>query len=200
MFVEALEGTTGTEPIKPFFPSTVPLHLVGSLMTNPNTHWTARTAAPRFCTNGAWLVRGRSALAIAFRSKIGTHVIDSTLTASQRAQARNNVSFIVGAHNFCLLSSPADSFNQPQTAQSISQQQLFQHESVAMASRIFAPAVRSTMRVAPRSVTMTPRRFLNTETAPSLYAARAKVVGARVGYFILPPFVHTTTDRYTKPR
>jgi hypothetical protein len=42
------------------------------------------------------------------------------------------------------------------------------------------------MRVAPRSVTMA-RRFLNTETAPSLYAARATVVGARVGYFSRSP-------------
>jgi hypothetical protein len=69
-----------------------------------------------------------------------------------------------------------------------------------MASRIFAPAIRSTMRVAPRSITMAPRRFLNTETAPSLYAARAKVVGARVGYFIILRVIDTTADHSTKSR
>ena len=42
--------------------------------------------------------------------------------------------------------------------------------------------LRSAVRVSPRTIFSAPRRFLNTETAPSLYAAHAKVVGARVGY------------------
>jgi Ohr subfamily peroxiredoxin len=62
-----------------------------------------------------------------------------------------------------------------------------------MASRVFAPTIRG-MR-APRSVTMA-RRFLNTETAPSLYAARAKVVGARVGY-TSPPYHPARTTANT---
>ncbi|KAF3048685.1 hypothetical protein E8E11_005688 [Didymella keratinophila] len=51
-----------------------------------------------------------------------------------------------------------------------------------MASRTFTPMLRSAMRVSPRAVSSVPRRFLNTETAPSLYSAHAKVVGARVGH------------------
>ena len=39
-----------------------------------------------------------------------------------------------------------------------------------------------------RTVSSVPRRFLNTETAPSLYAARANVVGARVGYVSNPVY------------
>ncbi|KAJ4317935.1 hypothetical protein N0V94_004699 [Neodidymelliopsis sp. IMI 364377] len=51
-----------------------------------------------------------------------------------------------------------------------------------MASRAFSPVLRGAMRVSPRTVSSVPRRFLNTESAPSLYAAHAKVVGARVGH------------------
>lgn len=51
-----------------------------------------------------------------------------------------------------------------------------------MASRTFTPVLRNAMRVSPRTVSAVSRRFLNTETAPSLYSAHAKVVGARVGY------------------
>ncbi|KAF3042686.1 hypothetical protein E8E12_007435 [Didymella heteroderae] len=51
-----------------------------------------------------------------------------------------------------------------------------------MASRTFTPMLRSAMRVSPRTACSVPRRFLNTETAPSLYSAHAKVVGARVGH------------------
>ncbi|KAJ4984343.1 organic hydroperoxide resistance protein [Stagonosporopsis vannaccii] len=51
-----------------------------------------------------------------------------------------------------------------------------------MTPRTFTPMLRNAMRGSPRVVSSTPRRFLNTETAPSLYAAHAKVVGARVGH------------------
>ncbi|KAH7381361.1 OsmC/Ohr family, partial [Phaeosphaeria sp. MPI-PUGE-AT-0046c] len=50
-----------------------------------------------------------------------------------------------------------------------------------MASRTFAPMLRTSMRLSPRSMQAS-RRFLNTETAPSLYSAHAKVVGARTGH------------------
>ena len=53
-----------------------------------------------------------------------------------------------------------------------------------MASRTVTPMLlRNALRVSPRSMSSASRRFLNTETAPSLYTAQAKVVGARVGYF-----------------
>ncbi|EOA88225.1 hypothetical protein ACJQWK_01809 [Exserohilum turcicum] len=52
-----------------------------------------------------------------------------------------------------------------------------------MASRTWTPLLRHALRVSHRSVpAASARRFLNTETAPSLYAARAKVVGARTGH------------------
>ncbi|KAF1359231.1 OsmC-like protein [Lizonia empirigonia] len=51
-----------------------------------------------------------------------------------------------------------------------------------MTSRTFTPLLRSSMRISPRTTSSIPRRFLNTETAPSLYTARATVVGARVGH------------------
>ncbi|CAI6238390.1 unnamed protein product [Periconia digitata] len=50
-----------------------------------------------------------------------------------------------------------------------------------MASKSFTPLVRRTLRSSPHLQTSA-RRFLNTETAPSLYAARAHVVGARTGH------------------
>lgn len=54
-----------------------------------------------------------------------------------------------------------------------------------MASRTVTPMLlRNALRISPRTVSSAPRRFLNTETAPSLYTAQAKVVGARVGYYI----------------
>ncbi|KAK7179978.1 hypothetical protein DPSP01_009854 [Paraphaeosphaeria sporulosa] len=51
-----------------------------------------------------------------------------------------------------------------------------------MASRTLAPLMRSAKRVSPRTVSSISRRCLNTESAPSLYSAHAKVVGARVGH------------------
>lgn len=45
--------------------------------------------------------------------------------------------------------------------------------------RTLTPIVRQAPRALVRPTT---RRFLNTETAPSLYAAHAKVVGARTGH------------------
>ncbi|KAI1333881.1 OsmC/Ohr family [Xylariaceae sp. FL0016] len=41
---------------------------------------------------------------------------------------------------------------------------------------------RQTVRVAPRATKPAGRRFLNTDTAPILYSAHAKVVGARTGH------------------
>lgn len=49
-----------------------------------------------------------------------------------------------------------------------------------MASKTFCPLLRQALR-APRPSIVPARRFLNTESAPSLYAARAHVVGARTG-------------------
>ncbi|KAJ5042007.1 OsmC/Ohr family [Bipolaris maydis] len=52
-----------------------------------------------------------------------------------------------------------------------------------MASRTITPMLRQTLRVSQRNIIAAPcRRFLNTETAPNLYSARAKVVGARTGH------------------
>ncbi|KAF1850134.1 OsmC-like protein [Cucurbitaria berberidis CBS 394.84] len=51
-----------------------------------------------------------------------------------------------------------------------------------MASRTFAPMLRQALRVSQRNAIATPRRFINTETAPNLYTARAHVVGARTGH------------------
>ncbi|KAH8636747.1 OsmC-like protein [Alternaria alternata] len=52
-----------------------------------------------------------------------------------------------------------------------------------MASRTFTPMLRQAVRVSQRNAMAAPcRRFLNTETAPSLYTAKAHVVGARTGY------------------
>ncbi|KAF2027147.1 OsmC-like protein [Setomelanomma holmii] len=51
-----------------------------------------------------------------------------------------------------------------------------------MASRTFAPLFRQSLRTTSRPLQAASRRFLNTETAPSLYAARAHVVGARTGH------------------
>ncbi|EAT80153.1 hypothetical protein HBI56_057080 [Parastagonospora nodorum] len=47
-----------------------------------------------------------------------------------------------------------------------------------MASRTVTPMLRQSLRVSSRAS----RRFLNTETAPSLYSARAHVIGARTGH------------------
>ncbi|KAF2825254.1 OsmC-like protein [Ophiobolus disseminans] len=52
-----------------------------------------------------------------------------------------------------------------------------------MASRTLAPLLRQSLRASTRSsFAATPRRCLNTETAPALYSARATVVGARTGH------------------
>ncbi|KAH7397438.1 OsmC/Ohr family [Pyrenochaeta sp. MPI-SDFR-AT-0127] len=54
-----------------------------------------------------------------------------------------------------------------------------------MASKTIAmPMLRQVLRVAPRqnNLAASSRRCLNTETAPSLYSARAHVVGARTGH------------------
>jgi hypothetical protein len=52
--------------------------------------------------------------------------------------------------------------------------------SYTMASRTFTPMLRNAVRVSQRNAMAAPcRRFLNTESAPSLYSARAHVVGAR---------------------
>ncbi|OAL44706.1 OsmC-like protein [Pyrenochaeta sp. DS3sAY3a] len=56
-----------------------------------------------------------------------------------------------------------------------------------MASRTLAPFLRPSLRrsfhLIPKPTSTTPpRRFLNTETAPSLYSAKAHVVGARTGH------------------
>ncbi|CAN9087347.1 unnamed protein product [Alternaria alternata] len=52
-----------------------------------------------------------------------------------------------------------------------------------MASRTFTPMLRQAVRVSQRNAMSAPcRRFLNTETAPSLYTAKAHVVGARTGH------------------
>ncbi|USP79594.1 hypothetical protein yc1106_06868 [Curvularia clavata] len=52
-----------------------------------------------------------------------------------------------------------------------------------MASKSVVPTLRHALRVSQRSIIAPPcRRFLNTETAPSLYSAHAKVVGARTGH------------------
>jgi hypothetical protein len=51
-----------------------------------------------------------------------------------------------------------------------------------MASRTFTPMLRQSLRLSQKPAQAISRRFLNTETAPSLYAARAHVVGARTGY------------------
>ncbi|KAH6865704.1 OsmC/Ohr family [Alternaria rosae] len=52
-----------------------------------------------------------------------------------------------------------------------------------MASRIFTPMLRQAVRVSQRNGMAPPcRRFLNTETAPKLYSAKAHVVGARTGH------------------
>jgi hypothetical protein len=51
-----------------------------------------------------------------------------------------------------------------------------------MAARTLTPTLRQALRVSQRTAFPTPaRRFLNTETAPSLYTAKASVVGARTG-------------------
>ncbi|KAF2849544.1 OsmC-like protein [Plenodomus tracheiphilus IPT5] len=50
-----------------------------------------------------------------------------------------------------------------------------------MTSRSMSPIMRQFLRISRRSVPSS-RRFLNTETAPSLYSARAHVVGARTGH------------------
>jgi organic hydroperoxide reductase OsmC/OhrA len=42
--------------------------------------------------------------------------------------------------------------------------------------------LRQSLRASVRPLQAVPRRFLNTETAPSLYSARAHVVGARTGH------------------
>ncbi|EMC94341.1 hypothetical protein BAUCODRAFT_73796 [Baudoinia panamericana UAMH 10762] len=47
-----------------------------------------------------------------------------------------------------------------------------------MAFRMIQPLARA----APRTIRLTQKRFLDTATAPSLYAAHAKVVGARTGH------------------
>ena len=46
----------------------------------------------------------------------------------------------------------------------------------------FQPLVRQAPRLALRRTPLVARRFLNTETAPVLYSAHAKVVGARTGH------------------
>ncbi|KAG9187503.1 hypothetical protein G6011_05374 [Alternaria panax] len=52
-----------------------------------------------------------------------------------------------------------------------------------MASRTFTPMLRQAIRVSQRNAMAAPyRRFLNTESAPSLYTAKARVVGARTGH------------------
>ncbi|KAH7069746.1 OsmC/Ohr family [Paraphoma chrysanthemicola] len=52
-----------------------------------------------------------------------------------------------------------------------------------MSSRTLAPLLRQSLRTTSRKPLQTvSRRFLNTETAPSLYSARAHVVGARTGH------------------
>ncbi|CAO2647547.1 Nn.00g084690.m01.CDS01 [Neocucurbitaria sp. VM-36] len=51
-----------------------------------------------------------------------------------------------------------------------------------MASRTFIPMIRHTVRVCQRNAIASPRRFINTKTAPNLYTARAHVVGARTGH------------------
>jgi hypothetical protein len=57
-----------------------------------------------------------------------------------------------------------------------------------MTSRTFTPMLRQAVRVTQRNALAAPsRRFLNTETAPSLYTAKAHVVGARTGYISPAP-------------
>ena len=53
-----------------------------------------------------------------------------------------------------------------------------------MASRVLQPILRQAPRLATRTTTRPAlsKRFLNTDTAPTLYSAHAKVVGARTGH------------------
>lgn len=48
--------------------------------------------------------------------------------------------------------------------------------------RVFQPLARHTPRALSQATRAAPRRFVNTDTAPTLYAAHAKVVGARTGH------------------
>lgn len=66
-----------------------------------------------------------------------------------------------------------------------------------MATRALTPFLRHSLRLNSKTASTTPtRRFLNTETAPSLYSAKAHVVGARTGSVApssKPQYQHTLT-------